>query len=133
MRHLLKELSAAVSRFLNVLFAAIVTDVSVIPQANFPSVLPVQGAIISASSRHLGPIGSASFIVNMHLYPLSLSNVPIKSSALPKRVSVVLTISDTIGNTSYPSDFKTVTSAMAFCRVQKEPQTAKPIFFALHY
>ena len=44
-------------------FAAIVTDVSVIPLAIFAKVLPVQGEIIKASKDILGPKGSASTIV----------------------------------------------------------------------
>ena len=42
-------------------FAAKVTGVSVMPFASLPSVLPVHGAIISASKSFWGPIGSASF------------------------------------------------------------------------
>ena len=41
-------------------FAARVTGVSAIPVASFARVLPVHGAIISASIIFLGPMGSAS-------------------------------------------------------------------------
>ena len=44
-------------------FVAKVTDVSHIPLASLPRVLPVQGAITKASSNSLGPIGSAPEIV----------------------------------------------------------------------
>ena len=40
--------------------AAMVTQLSVMPWASFARVLPVQGAITSASSGSLGPRGSAS-------------------------------------------------------------------------
>ena len=40
--------------------AAMMTGVSMIPQASLPSELPVQGAMITRSSRCFGPIGSTS-------------------------------------------------------------------------
>ena len=42
--------------------AARVTVVSAMPQASLPRVLPVQGAMISRSSRPLGPMGSACLL-----------------------------------------------------------------------
>ena len=51
--------------FLRCALAAIVTEVSVIPLANLPKVLPVQGAITKTSSNAFGPIGSAFLIVSI--------------------------------------------------------------------
>ena len=51
--------------FLKCAFVASVTDVSLIPLASFPRVLPVHGAITNASSSFFGPIGSASFFVEI--------------------------------------------------------------------
>ena len=44
-------------------FAAMVTGVSLIPEASFARVLPVHGAMMSASRDTLGPMGSASAMV----------------------------------------------------------------------
>ena len=46
--------------FLRCDFTAIVTGVSVIPNASFARVLAVQGATTSMSSSFFGPIGSAA-------------------------------------------------------------------------
>ena len=69
-------------------FVAIVTDVSVIPLAILARVFPVQGATIKASKCILGPNGSASTIECITLFSVIFSTSFIKSSALPKYVSV---------------------------------------------
>ena len=70
-------------------FAAMVTAVSVIPFASFARVLPVQGAIISASSGFFGPRGSAPVTVWIIPLPQRASTLEISSDALPNLVSVV--------------------------------------------
>lgn len=52
-----------------------------------------------ASSSPLGPIGSASATLAMTRRPVSSSTLAIKASAVPKRVSVVRQISETMGIT----------------------------------
>ena len=79
--------------------AAMVTAVSVMPEASFPRVFPVQGAMTSTSSSFRGPMGSASWTEDMGLCPVSLSTVERKASAVPKRVSVVRQASETMGST----------------------------------
>ena len=54
-------------------FAAISTGVSVIPFTNFAIVLPVHGAMTSASKGAFGPIGSASWIVYIPVFPVMRS------------------------------------------------------------
>jgi hypothetical protein len=66
-----------------------VTEVSVMPQANFARVLPVQGATTTKSSSSFGPMGSACAMVWMISRPAVYSIRLQKSQALPKRVSVV--------------------------------------------
>lgn len=70
-------------------FAAMQTGVSVIPFASFASVLPVQGAITSASSDTFGPRGSASAIVFIIFRSHTPSILSIHSRAVPNRVSVL--------------------------------------------
>jgi hypothetical protein len=81
----------AMSRGLSCLrcaFAAIVTAESVMPRESFERVLPVQGAIISASRGTVGPSGSASLTVYMISRPVISSTLLTKLSAVPKRVEV---------------------------------------------
>ena len=49
--------------FLKVTFVAIVTEVSIKPEASFAKVLPVQGSTIRAPSKFFCPIGSILQIV----------------------------------------------------------------------
>src|SRR5699024_572399 len=65
--------------------AAMVTAVSVMPQASFPMVFPVQGAITSTSSSFFGPMGSASLTLPITVCPVIFSTAEINSSAVPKR------------------------------------------------
>ena len=69
-------------------FAVIVTGPSVIPAASLPSVLPVQGAMITASSRVFGPNGSAPTMSSTGSRPHISVTVFTLSAALD-RVSVV--------------------------------------------
>ncbi len=86
--------------FLRCAFAAIVTDVSHIPQASFAAVFPVHGAIISASRSFLGPMGSASEMVLIIFFLQIVSISEMKSVAFPNRVSVEYAVYDIIGKTS---------------------------------
>ena len=108
-------------------FAAIVTGVSVIPDASFASVFPVQGQIISASSGVFGPSGSASAIVVTGAF-LQISDISrTNHSAVTKRVSVVKALKIITGSRSYQrfeSEHKIPTD---FFIVQNDPQKAYPI------
>ena len=75
-------------------FAAIRTGVSVIPLASFAIVLPVQGKRTRMSSRLPGPMGSASDMVKRGLFPVIASAFFMKSSAFPKRLSMVWAASE---------------------------------------
>ena len=78
-------------------FAAIVTEVSVIPFASFPRVFPVQGSIKRTSKSAFGPMGSAPFMVVMGSFPQISVMRLIKSADFPKRVSIEEAPSDIIG------------------------------------
>ncbi len=67
------------------------------PFASLARVLPVHGAITSASKNFLGPIGSASGIVYIPFLPAIFSMSEIKSDALPKRLSNEQTFGEKIG------------------------------------
>ena len=77
--------------------AAIVTLLSVIPRASFARVLPVQGAISSASSGSFGPRGSASAMLVTTGRPASASRRRRCSRAVPKRLSVCAAVSLMMG------------------------------------
>ena len=79
--------------FLRCALAAIVTAESVIPCASFARVLPVQGAISSASMGRAGPSGSASAIVVTTGSPVSSMRRRRFVTAVPKRVSVSAAVS----------------------------------------
>ena len=66
-----------------------VTGVSAMECASFASVFPVHGAMISASSSFLGPMGSTSAMVCSGLHPQISSARLIWALALPKRLSMV--------------------------------------------
>ena len=68
--------------------AAMVTAVSVIPQASLERVFPVQGQITKASTSLLGPHGSTWGMVWAASLPHSPSTRATQSLARPKRVSV---------------------------------------------
>ena len=68
--------------FLRVALTAIVTGVSVIPQAIFERELPVQGATSSKSTALLVPIGSASTMVFIGVFPVRETTSFSKSFAL---------------------------------------------------
>ena len=106
--------------------AARVTVVSAMPQASLPRVLPVQGAMISRSSRPLGPMGSASFWVAITRWSQMRSISRIRSWAVPNRVSVSATTSETMGMTWSYRAFTASRASMALWWVQKEPHTANP-------
>ena len=78
-------------------FAAIHTAVSVIPLAIFAKVFPVHGEMINPSSGLRGPNGSASTTVWIACLWQMVSVFSISSFAVPKRVSVVQTVSLKIG------------------------------------
>lgn len=107
------------------------TGVSIIPYASFARVFPVQGAISIASNIFLGPTGSASSMVLITFFCVILSRYSICSAALPKRVSSPAALKDIIAVTSAPASISFSSSSNAFLKVQKEPHTAKPIFFPL--
>jgi len=75
------------------LLAAIVTAVSVSPEARRASVAPVQGAMTSTSKSFSGPTRSASTMLRMTPLPVSASRRAMKSSAFPKRLSVQAAVS----------------------------------------
>ena len=110
-------------------FAARVTQVSVMPQASFERVLPVHGAIISASRSFFGPMGSALGIVWIMSFPVISLKHERQYAASPKRVSKVYEFSDIMGITLYSSFLSLLISSKTVLNVQNEPQTAKPIVF----
>ena len=69
------------------------TAVSVRPVARRASVAPVQGAMSSTSKSRSGPTRSAAVIVRITGLPVSSSSRAMKSSALPKRLSVQAAVS----------------------------------------
>ena len=70
------------------LFAAMVTGPSAMEWASLANVFPVQGAIISASSRRFGPMGSTCASVCSGWMPQIRSVLAICSAAAPNRLSV---------------------------------------------
>ena len=86
--------------FLRCALAAMVTALSVMPWASFARVLPVHGAMSSASSGSAGPSGSASAIVVITPRPHSAARRLIFSAAVPKRVSVSAAVSLIMGISS---------------------------------
>ena len=111
--------------------AAMVTAVSVMPQASLPSVFPVQGAMMSRSSSFLGPMGSASRMEEMTRRSQIRSISRISSWAGPKRVSVAAVHSETMGITVEKRAFTCSRASMALAWVQKEPHTAKPTVWSI--
>ena len=79
--------------FLRWAFAAIATAESVSPWESLERVLPVQGAISSASRGREGPRASASAMVVMTGPPVSSMSRRMFSTAVPKRVSVSAAVS----------------------------------------
>ena len=106
--------------------AAIVTAVSVMPAASLAMVFPVAGAITRTSSSPLGPMGSTDGMSQSTSCPVKSSNRSIRSSEVPKRVSVKAEISDAIGMTVSYSCTSFSSSASTFSWVQKEPHIANP-------
>ena len=100
--------------------AAIVTLLSVMPAAILLSVLPVQGAMTNRSRSFLGPMGSASKTEEMTRRPQMRSISRIRSWAVPNRVSVTETISDTMGITCSYRAATCSRAASARLWVQKE-------------
>ena len=98
-------------------FAAMVTAVSVMPDASFAMVLPVHGAITSASMGILGPRGSASAMLQTGILPVSSKSLCLKPSAVPKRLSVPDAVSLMMGTSSYFS-LKAPSSLNSFSYVQ---------------
>ena len=82
--------------FLRWAFAAMRAGVSVMPLASFAMVFPVQGKRISRSRRLPGPIGSASEIVSIGFLPVIRWASFTKSSAFPKRLSMLWAASEKI-------------------------------------
>ena len=73
-----------------------VTGVSAMPWESFARVLPVQGAMTSASKSFFGPMGSTAAMVQSGSRPhISLSR-KIYDSALPNRLSILPALSDKI-------------------------------------
>ena len=60
-------------------------------------VFPVQGDTITTSQSFFGPMGSASSIVAIILFPHISSISSLKSLALPKRVSILNALNDITG------------------------------------
>ena len=110
---------------------AIVTGVSVMPQASFASVFPVHGATISRSNIFFGPIGSACGMVLITPLPQMFSAVMMFSSAVPKRVSSEEALYDIMGVSSAPAAFSFIICSNALEKVQNEPHMANPIFAPL--
>lgn len=77
------------------------TGESAMPFASLPSVLPVQGATISRSSRRFGPSGSTCASVCSGSVPHSAVTSARKSADAPKRVSVSHAASEKMGTTVY--------------------------------
>ena len=93
--------------------AAMVTQVSVTPEASLPRVLPVQGAMISRSSSFWGPMGSAPAMVEMTRWSQMRAISRISSWAQPKRVSVAAVHSETMGITRAKRAFTCSSASMA--------------------
>ena len=108
-------------------FAAMSTGVSVMPQASFARVLPVQGAMRRISRKPFGPMGSASSIFKTGLLPERPLIRLIKSAVLPKRESVFCTFAEKIGYRLDPSFIRRQISGSSLSKVQNEPVTARPI------
>src|SRR5699024_4404163 len=106
--------------------AAMVTAVSVMPQASFPMVFPVQGAITSTSSSFFGPMGSASLTLPITVCPVISSTAELNSSAVPERGLVCRQIAETMGCTVSYSSHSFSSSRSTFPWVQKEPHSANP-------
>ena len=81
--------------------AAMVTAVSVMPWLSFAIVLPVHGAMTSASMGFDGPRGSASIMLSTGSLPVISRSRALKSAALPKRVSAFAAVSLIMGTSSY--------------------------------
>ena len=79
--------------------AAMVTAVSVMPAASLAMVLPVAGAITRTSSSPFGPMGSTAGMSHSTSRPVSSSIRSIRSSEVPKRVSVKAEVSEAMGIT----------------------------------
>ena len=101
------------------------TGESAMPFASLPSVLPVQGATISRSSRRFGPSGSTCASVCSGSVPHSAVTSARKSADAPKRVSVSHAASEKMGTTVYCA-VRARRASMAFRNVQNEPHRAKP-------
>ena len=84
-------------------FAAMVTGVSVMPHASFARVLPVAGAMMSASKGYFGPSGSAPTIERIGSRPQREVRVEISACACPKRVSETAEVYERMGKTSRPA------------------------------
>ena len=105
--------------------AAMVTAVSVMPWLSFAIVLPVHGAMTSASMGFDGPRGSASIMLSTGSLPVISRSRALKSAALPKRVSAFAAVSLIMGTSSYFSP-SLPSWAKSFSYVQYEPQRAIP-------
>src|SRR5699024_4424346 len=103
-----------------------VTGVSVMPFANLPRVLPVQGATTTTSSRFWGPMGSAPSMVRMGGLPAAFSARWSHWDAGPKRVSVEAAKVEKMGYRSYPFSPSFSSWGITWPNVQKDPQKAKP-------
>ena len=106
--------------------AAMVTLESVTPAASLPSVLPVQGQMMSKSRSFFGPMGSASRRLEMTRRSQMRSISRIRSWAVPNRVSVPAAASETMGTTRENRAFTCSSASMALACVQKDPHTANP-------
>ena len=76
---------------------AIRTGVAVIAFASFEIVLPVHGTTATTSSSFLGPIGSASLMVQIGSWPVIRTRVSYNSSLVINRVDVSEEEYDKIG------------------------------------
>jgi hypothetical protein len=93
-------------------------------------VLPVQGAMINASSNFFGPIGSASAIVRITDRLQIRSAKVTNASPFPKRLSVVQDAADKIGKTLCDCVSNSITGN-TLLKVQNEPHMANPIFILI--
>ena len=106
------------------LFAASVTGVSDRPAASRASVVPVQGAMTSASAKRFGPSGSTACRLSSTGCPVSCSSRSFHSDARPKRVSSRDAAKLMTGSSSQPCCTSCSACAAAAPSVQKLPQTA---------
>ena len=107
------------------LFAASVTGVELMPAASSAIVVPVAGAMMSASASRCGPSGSTACRVVSGLWPVTSYKVCRRADAVPKRVSSPAALALKTGRTSHPRAVRTRSWGSTAAKLQKLPHSAK--------